>query len=274
MSAGQILTFPDYCAIDAVNWSSLKHLWDGSPAHYRHHLATADKDTTGRMSGRLLHGLALGSFDEDFVIYEDGDRRGKAWEAFKAANPGKTIMKPSEVADVRAQAAAVHRHRVAHDLIAGAAVEQTVTWLDPETGIPCKGRLDALSFDRGYLADLKGCGGLSLLDRQSPRLGYLHQLAWYRRGVRVAYGTEVDAYLIGVETKAPHDVGVWKLDRDLLTLCEREIVGVMARLADCIQADRWPGRMPDLGEMLIPSWMISDELDIPDTGFEDSDERL
>ncbi len=71
--------FADYCAIDAVNWSSLKHLWAGSPLHYKHHRESADKDTTGRKMGRLLHAMALGSFDEEFVVFEDGDRRGKVW---------------------------------------------------------------------------------------------------------------------------------------------------------------------------------------------------
>lgn len=267
-----MIPFADYCAIDAVNWSSLKHLWAGSPLHYKHHRESTDKDTTGRGMGRLLHALVLGSFDEDFIIYEDGDRRGKAWDAFKAANPGKTILKPNEIADVRAQADAVLAHPEARRLLRGAATESTILWTDPDTGLPCKGRLDidAHANEPAFIADLKGSGSLDSAERTCHRQGYVHQLAWYRRGVRIAHGVEVSAYLIGVETKAPHDVGVWRLDRDLLDLAEREIVTVMQRLADCIHADRWPGRMPDLGEILIPTWMLSDELgdSIPDEGLE------
>lgn len=264
-----VIPFADYCATDAVNWSSLLHLWKGSPLHYRHHRESADKDTTGRKMGRLLHALALGSFDEEFVIFEEGDRRGKAWEAFKAANPGRTILKPNEIADVRAQAAAVRAHREASRILAGADTEATIQWTDPDTGLPCKGRLDALKLD-DRIGDLKGCGEIGQLERTCHRQGYVHQLAWYRRGVRAAHGVELDAYMIGVETKAPHDVGVWKLDRDLLALAEREIVALVQRLADCIHADRWPGKMPDVGELLIPTWMLSDELgdSIPDEGLE------
>ena len=126
----------------------------------------------------------------------------------------------------------------------------------------------ALASER--LADLKGCGGLAALDRTCHRLGYVHQLAWYRRGVRIAHGVECAAYMIGVETKSPHDVGVWRVDRDLLKLAENEIIDTMHRLSVCIERNNWPGQMPDLGELLIPTWMLSDELgdNIPDEGLE------
>ena len=264
-----MITFAAYCAIDAVNWSSLKHMLV-SPLHYKHHRESADNDTTGRKMGRLLHAMALGSFDEEFVVYDGGDRRGKAWTDFQAANPGRTILKPNEVADVRAQAAAVRAHREASRILAGADTEATIQWTDPETGLPCKGRLDALHLERGYLADLKGTTTLAYLDTGCHRLGYIHQHAWYRRGLRELHGRDFDAYMIGVENKAPHDVGAWKLDTDLLKMADRELSTLVQRLADCIHADRWPGRMPDLGEILIPTWMLSDELgdSIPDEGLE------
>ena len=264
------MTFADYLALRGVNWSSLKHLWAGSPLHYQHHRQAEDRDTTGRMAGRMLHALVLGTFDEDFVIYDGGDRRGNAWKEFQAANPGKTIMKPGEVADVRAQAAAVLAHPVARGLIIEGRTEVTIEWVDADTGLPCKGRLDAFGLAAERLADLKGCGSLDQIERTCHRQGYVHQLAWYQRGVRAVYGVDVSAYLIGVETKAPHDVGVWRADRDLLAMADRDLTATMARLADCIHADRWPGRMPDLGELLIPTWMLSDELgdSIPDEGLE------
>ncbi len=265
-----VITFADYCAIDAVNWSSLKHLWAGSPLHYKHHRESADKDTTGRKMGRLLHAMALGSFDEEFVVYDGGDRRGKAWTDFQAANPGRTILKPNEVADVRAQAAAVRAHREASRILAGADTEATIQWTDPETGLPCKGRLDAMALASERIGDLKGCGGLATLDRTCHRLGYVHQLAWYRRGVRIAHGVECAAYMIGVETKAPHDVGVWRVDRDLLKLAENEIIDTMYRLSVCIERNNWPGSMPEVEDMYTPNWMLSDEFSeaIPEEGLE------
>jgi hypothetical protein len=269
------VSFDAYRSIDAINWSSLKHLWAGSPLHYQHHLANPDSDTTARMSGRLLHTLALGDAgDEAFVIYEGGDRRGKAWIDFQAEHAGKTILKPSEAAPVLAQVAAVHKHREAQWALRG-AVEETLLWTDPDTGLKCKARLDVLNLTERRIADLKGCGSLALLDRQCHRLGYVHQLAHYRRGVRVAHSVDVSAYMVGVETKPPHDVGVWRVDRDLLDLAERDVVAALTRLARCIETDEWPGLMPDISDMFTPTWMLSDELDIPDAGLDEvSDERF
>jgi len=270
-----VIPFAEYCAIDAVNWSSLLHLWKGSPLHYKHHRESADKDTTGRKMGRLLHALALGSFDEEFVIYDGGDRRGKAWTDFQAANHGRTILKPNEIADVRAQAAAVRAHREASRILAGADTEATIQWTDPDTGLPCKGRLDALHLADARIVDLKGCTSLDQLERTCHRMGYVHQLQWYRRGVLAAHGVDCSAYMLGAENKAPNDVGLWRLDRDLLSLVDRDLTALVQRLADCIHADRWPGKMPDVADIFIPAWMLSDEHQIPEEGFDEvNDERF
>ena len=81
----QAIPFDDYCRIKAVNWSSLKHLWLGSPLHYKHHIeSNDDDDTTGRQLAREVHRLVLEPDSKaDYVIWEGGDRRGAAWKAFE-----------------------------------------------------------------------------------------------------------------------------------------------------------------------------------------------
>ena len=243
------MNFPEYRAVKALNWSMLKHLVLGSPLAYRHALTATDHDTTGRLIGRAVHALVLED-REDFLVW-DAKRTGGDWLDFKAEHAGQDILRASEVDTVRAMAAAVAAHPRAVEALAGQR-EASRTW--ERGGRLCKGRLDVLGPD--YVTDLKTCGPLPVLGRTAWSSGYVHQLAWYRHGAGVER-----AYIVGVEARAPHDVGVWEVDRGALDAAGREIDAALARLAECEAADVWPGAMPDAGVMGMPAWVGGDDVD-------------
>ncbi len=247
--------FDAYIALDGVNWSTLKHLWRGSPLHYRYALEQQDADTTSRLSGRALHTLVLegpAAFAERYAVFE-GDRRGNVWKDFQAAHPGE-ILRAVERDAVLAQADAVLRHPEALALLTDALTESAITWTDPDTGIACKGLVDVRGI--AHHADLKGTGALSLFERLAIRDGYHLQAAYYRRGERIATGRDVTSHLIAVEAKAPHDVGVFRLSEALLDHADRELTALLRTLRACLDADRWPGRYPEVAAMELPDWMI------------------
>lgn len=241
-------SFAAYRAHKALNWSSIKHLIMGSPLLYRYRLTEPDDDTTGRLIGRAVHALALEG-REDFVVWE-GDRRGKEWLAFRDAHTGTDILRASEAETVRAMAAAVLAHPMARWALEGRR-EVSLTW--ERMGRACKGRLDVLG--TSHVADLKTCGPLRMLGRTAWASGYIHQLAWYRRGAGVPA-----ALIVGVEARAPHDVGVWEVDRAAMDAADVEIDAALARLAECEAADVWPGAMPELEVVGLPSWFEADSL--------------
>lgn len=236
--------FAEYQGIKAINWSSLKHLVFGSPLHYRHNIQDPSPDSTGRAIGRAVHALVLEGV-RDFVVW-DGDRRGKPWQEFKDAHPDATILRASEAAEVDAMAFAVLKHPAAQRVLEG-QVEQSLTWT--RGGLPCKGRLDVLG--DGWVTDLKTCGPLRVQARTAWAQGYIHQLAWYRRGAQVD-----DAWIVGVEAKAPHDVGVWLVDRSAMDVADREIDAALDVLARCLESGEWPGGMPEAGVMSAPGWVL------------------
>lgn len=258
------ITFDQYRAIDAVNWSSLKHL-QRSPLHYRHVKDHGDGESTSRMMGRALHALVLQP-DEDLITVFDGTRRGAAWEAFKAANVGKTIVKPDELRLVEAQADAVLSHEIAASLFRGGGIttETPIVWTDEATGLRCKGLPDAAG--RGFVADLKGGPALPEFERLAFRMGYHLQIAFYRRGIAALTGEAPDCFVVAVESTAPHDVGVYAVSQTLLALADRDLSAMLATLKNCMDEDRWPGRYPGMVPMDAPGWML-DEIEIPDGGI-------
>ena len=253
------MEWAEYRSIKALNWSTFKHFLT-SPLHYKHALTAPNEDTTGRLIGRAVHALVLEE-REDFVVFE-GDRRGKAWTEFRDQNSGRDILRAVEADTVRAMAAAVRAHPKAMEVLDGQR-EVSRTW---ERGSRrCKGRLDCLGAE--HVTDLKTCGPLPTLARTAWSSGYVHQLDWYRHGADVPM-----AYIVGVEAKAPHDVGVWEVDPGALDVAGRQIDEALARLAECERDDRWPGAMGEVAVLGLPAWVLDDSDDDVESFGEVGDE--
>ena len=250
------MRFADYAGLPGVNWSTLKHMLQ-SPRHYRHALSRGADDTTSRLVGRALHACALQPelYSLDYIVWTGGDRRGKAWTDFQAEHAGSTILRQVESDAVDAQVIALQSHPVAGPMLATSTHrEHALQWVDPATGIACKGLVD-LGGPFG-IADLKGGPSLDLFERWLIREGYHLQLAFYRRGWAATFGEVPACHLIGVERNAPHDVGVFELDDTLLTIADREIDRLLRTLAACRESDTWPGRYPAAHTVHAPTWMI------------------
>lgn len=256
------MTHGEYAAIQAVNWSILKHM-EKSPLHYLHNLQNGSEDTAARRMGRLLHTLALDpqSFQQDYAIYPGPVRRGKEWDAFEAANAGKTILKESELATVRAQAAAVRAHPEVARLLAGAQTELSVTWNEPRHGIACKGRVDLWNPKLSILADLKGCPTTDprAFGRHAAQMGYFAQLAHYKQGVEHALERSVyEVLIIAVETEAPYDVAVFELADDDLEVGRIYVDSYLDKLKASLDSNVWPGRCPTKQRIQLPSYIFGD----------------
>jgi hypothetical protein len=180
-----------YDDIKAVNWSSLKNI-GVSPLLYKYRLTNPEPQKDAFRLGGAAHTAILEpeKFDARYAVY-DGPRTGegsrtqrKAWR--EALSDGVEELSPDELANARAMAAAVRSHRIAGSLLRGGRREEVVTWVDPITGLACKGRLDYLRPD--LLIDLKGTRhpSPSRFPRDAYSYGYLAQAAWYHDGAVAA----------------------------------------------------------------------------------------
>jgi hypothetical protein len=271
----------DYVADRAINWSLLK-LLDKSPAHYRHAVEHPDEgDTASRTMLRAAHMAILepDRFAAEVVVYDGGVRRGKAWDAFAAQHAGCVILNEREWATVTAARDAIARHPVASRLLSGGHAEVVLRWTDEATGRACKGIADYLHEpgsidDRPVLVDLKGCQSVDpeAFARDCARMGYHGQMAHYAAGVEARYGVAPIVYLVGYESAAPHDVGVFLLSDDDLWLGEQFRRRLLDRLMECERTNTWPGRCPEVVTLDMPAWAW--RRDDPDTDDDDTTDAL
>lgn len=266
-------SFAEYQAIDAVNFSTLKHL-RVSPKHYVHALKNQRKDTTALKVGRATH-TAVWEPDRllrDYVIWDQGDRRGKAWEQFKALHWRSTILKSDEYERACAIRDAVRAHPLAAPLLVDVQAEHVLQWTDEKTGLACKARTDALS--PMAVLDLKTSRhavDARLFAAAAWSLGYFHQMAFYVRGARAVTGKDLPAVILAVENAPPFDVCVYTVDEDDLWLAGEEVDKLLATLKACRESGKWPGvgeapmpllaprwahpNVEDMGPIADPSWM-------------------
>lgn len=269
-------TYEEYARMRGVRASRLK-LMDQSPLHY---LRGFDNETAERGKLRAIHALVLepDTFTAQFAVFE-GRRAGKAYEAFKAENAGKTILNPREFDNAREIAVAIMAHPVAGPLIsAPGPTEETVLW-QRDGGLDCKARLDKLIqyvdeasqwSDRPELwtiVDLKTYGTTDprQIARRVVQLGAHIQFAHYREGVAVTRQIpeeSIRCLMIVAEDKPPFDVAVVELtDDDALRIGWEKREELLAKVLECERSGKWPGRCPEIVPLELPLW-AEQEIDV------------
>jgi hypothetical protein len=263
------MTFEEYLAIDAVNWSTLKEARK-SPKHYLFIVSNPREDTARLALGRATHTAVLepDRFILDFAVFRGPRRAGKDWDAFCAANKGRTILKLEEYATCLSMRDAVRAHPAAGPLLRAGLPEQTFAAVDKETGLTLKCRTDWLATVAACFADLKTTVDVerSRFAALATRMGYFGQLAFYQRVLR-ANGLDLPPKIIAVEAAEPHDVAVFPVDEDALWFADQEVGRLLRLVADCRASNRWPGRYEAEEPLAPPAWAFPQDDDSP-TGLD------
>jgi hypothetical protein len=270
----------DYDSIRAVNWSTLKAMRT-SPRHYKAAVDTERPDTDALRMGRATH-TAVFEPDRmplDYAVFaENIDKRtktGKAvWQAFLDVNAGKTILSLAEYTNACRIRDAVRSHPLVKPLLEDGKAEQTLTWTDRTTGIPCKGRLDWACFNAAspLVLDLKTSRYATderAFASAAYRLGYFGQMAHYVDGVCTINGIaplSIPAIVVAVESAPPYDVTVYELTEDALWAADEERKELLATLARCLEKDEWPGKHTSRVQLDMPAWSMPDveDMDVGD----------
>jgi len=273
------LSFERYSAVKRINISNLKEI-DRSPLHYRYR-CEHQRDSTALSFGRSAHTAILepDRFDRDYVVWDQQTdtgrlrpRNGKDWQAFQAANEGKTIIKPDEYRYAIAVRSAVQAKPVAKKYMRAGNPEVSLLWDDAELGAPCKGRVDWITHVDGIdsIVGLKTAKDLSprAFSQQAARLLYYLQWSFYYDGFAAVTGKAPRVVEICVEGEPPHDVVVYIVPAEVIELGREEYRRLLARLKECENAKRWPGRAES--EMLfeLPAYLMQDD---DDDGADDLD---
>jgi hypothetical protein len=265
------LTFPEYAAIRAVNWSTLKEL-ARSPLHYSHRLFTPREDSDTLRLGRATHTAVFEPerFLAEYALWEGTARRGKAWEAFEAEHAERTILTAYQYQIACDIQRAVRAHPVAKAYLGHGHAECSITWTDERTGLECKGRLDWLTVDPGSgkvtaIVDLKTARAIDARSFARAVAVYMYhcQGAFYRRGWLASHGldpeTEIQFVNIAVESSPPHDVAVYRMSEDAIWHGGQRVDGLMDLLAECKRTGQYPGAYPEEVPLELPAWAIPED---------------
>lgn len=251
------MKFEDYLKIEAVSASDLKDVRT-SPRHYwrRRQLPPTDSDTL--RVGRAGHTAILepDRFLKDYLLWDGGVRRGKAWDAFVAAAGKRTILTETQYDQAIAMRDAVRAHPVAAPLVKRLTDhELSLQWNHQRTGVPCKGRIDAVG--DGVLVDIKTAHDPRphAFSAQAYRLGYHLQLAWYADGLTLSGRHCPDVKILVVQSKEPFDVVVYSFTTEAHSRGVEEYEAALDTLLACRESNTWPGIAEDGEEdFRLPSW--------------------
>jgi hypothetical protein len=208
-----------------------------SAAHAQWALEGGEPDETYPMEGGgALHGLLLKG---DKVLCFDTPRRGKAWEAFEAENPGAHILSPAVYDRTMRMAESVRANRDACELLEGVR-EQTL--LFRFLGVDCQSTPDVRAPRR--IVELKSTKDASVwgFPREIDRRHYHAQMAFQRTAVVASgLGQPDDAFIVAVESTEPHVVTLFRLTPGTMDMGDRLVRLWMERLVGCMHSGAWPG---------------------------------
>lgn len=244
-----------------------------SPAHYATYLKKdAGEDKVNFGSAVHCAVLEPEEFKKQYVVF-DGRRSGKAYDEFKAANPGATILSMDEHRRIQGILNAMHQFSEfpLMDAIRIGESEKSIFWINKETGAPCRIRTDSLNpystFDVKTIDDARP----EKVQAQIMRMDYDLQAYMYTDGVASYTGDYRPFNFAFVEDKEPHGIWLYTAGASLLASGrEKFLRGAKAfmefhkaNLAQCytkafsvIEAPQWRRReLAQLagGETVVPA---------------------
>jgi len=265
-----------YRQSSAVSQSQLKTLKE-SPRRFQATYVTKTlsiEPTDAMEFGTLVHSMALqphlvqDEFIEipDEVLTSNGQRRGKAWDAFVEANQGKSLVRSADFRRAMRIAEKVWCHPFYKLVFEWQRnVEMPIAWTDEETQVECKGIPDIVCSNE-WVIDIKTTNDLTgflqgkerLVSSKIADFGYHLQGAFYLQGASQVYQeTKTRFALLVVETKEPHRVYAMEIDEPSLFAGRLEMHRLLEEYKRRMASDDWSEEgEKSLLQVSIPSWAM------------------
>lgn len=214
--------------------------------------------------GGVVHALVLRSGDERIRIIDARDWKSKAAQEAKreARAAGLTPINRTEFLQATKIAQAVRRHPLASEIFTKGRAEVSFYWIDADTGVTCRGRVDWLRDD--MIVDLKtaryGTGTEDAFGRQSATYDYPLSAAVYTDGYEALTGKTLPFITVTVETAPPYIVRVYRYTDDDLDIGRDRWRRALEEYATREQTGDWTA--PDeIQTVSLPGWYGHDDTD-------------
>lgn len=252
-----------FAATHALSASGAKLLLPPScPAKYRW---TIDHPVTKDVFdfGSAAHKLVLGGGPEIEIIEADSWRTKAAQDKRDYARiAGRIPLLRNDYDRVMRMAEAILRHPLARVLFdpAHGQPERSLFWTDPDTGVPCRARLDWLPEPRSgrlTIPDYKTTTGAhpDPASKAVGNYGYHIQHAHYTNGAQaLGLGDDPAFVFVFQEKDPPYLINVVQLDDGAIQAGRIAMRAAAEIFRDCTAAGSWPGYPLDIPALSLPPW--------------------
>lgn len=261
------MTNAEYQAADAVSKSQLDLVAESERKYwyrYVNPLRKPRKETLAFLLGSAIHSAVLEP--DDFPLVYVGEPEGapnrptkaqlKAekksdaalksigfWTEFDQRHAGKTILTLDQMETALGCRDAVLQHKEARKLLHRGASERSYFGMDPETGARIKARLDWDDLANGRVMDVKSTEDASKEGFRRSIMSYRYhvQQAWYEDVVGAALDDwkPLDWTFLAIEKAPPHEIGLWKIERDMVRAARRLAHRDLRTILRCRKSGVW-----------------------------------
>lgn len=269
------IPFGQYLSWDAMSQSAVKPLAK-SAAHYQAWLSKQENTKALRV-GHITDTLVFEPdlWEDNYKVkprtYKASDGTVKPWNGNAtvckqwmedAETLGKIIISGPEYDEAVRVSTAVRGHPAAAAALSEGKSQVSMVWIDPDSGVLCKGRLDWLTATGIY--DLKTTKEGGPEQHQFPRecvtYGYHIQAAFYTDGYEQLTGVALPYHLIIAEKGSPYAVGVRRMEYPSLLAGHNIYKRTLLNYKGCCERKKWPGFSDFIEPMNIPTWALRQEL--------------
>jgi hypothetical protein len=220
--------------------------------------------------GSAAHKEVLGTGPEIVKVNADNWRTKYAQQAKKAAHAaGKLPLLRDQYKHVMEMADAIRRHPIASAVLQpeGGIPEASIFWVDQESGVWRRARLDVLparGVGRLIIGEYKSAlsADPDKWAKSAADYGYHMQASWYRAGaVALDLGADPVVLFIVQEKTPPYLVSPIQLDTVAMRIGETLNRRAISIYAECTASGYWPGYTDDVAHTTLPRWYERDHLE-------------
>lgn len=262
------LSNKDYHAAEGISKSNLDKI-EISPAHFLESQEHEQPQTDAMVFGTLFHTTILEpeKLETEFAIEPKVNKRtneGKAiLEQFYNENQDKTIVSQEQMQLAQILKQNIMAHPIANKLLSGNGEnEQSMFWVDKETGVLCKIRPDRIK--NNIIIDLKTttCAKPGVFDKKAFEYGYHKQAYLYKEGYEQVLGKKPDGFVfIAIEKEPPFAVCVFEASEEFTKIGELEAKANLKTYKQCVETNTWNGYENIIHSLEVPAWIKNKHLE-------------